>query len=107
MLHGVYWNNFFITLFFLHNIQHNSFCDNIQPCYNVNSIILIINLLLQVLQDSQYFNIGVAAHHLQNGELLPFLLINAHHKCITELCCTVLIINCVSPSPVVVSLYRS
>jgi len=26
MLHGVYWNNlFFITPFFLHNIQHNSF----------------------------------------------------------------------------------
>jgi hypothetical protein len=79
------------TTFFYHPLlfaQHSTqfLCDNIQPCYNVNGIILIINLLLQVLQDSQYFNIGVAAHHLQTGGLLNFLLINEHHKRITEPC---------------------
>jgi hypothetical protein len=78
-------------LFFYHSLllaQHSTqfLCDNIQQCYNVNSIILIINLLLQVLQDSQYLNIGVAAHHPQTGGLLNFPLINAHHKRITEPC---------------------
>jgi len=73
MLHGMYWNNFFYhpLLFAQHSTQF--LCDNKQPCYNVNGIILIIYLLLQVLQDSQYFNIGVAAHHLQTGGLLKFL----------------------------------
>jgi hypothetical protein len=83
----MYWNNFSYhpLLFAQHSTQF--LCDNVQPRYNVNGIILIIYLLLQVLQDLQYFNIGMAAHHLQTGGLLKFLADKCTpHKHITKPC---------------------
>lgn len=77
---------FFITPFFLHNIQ---------PCYNVNGIILIINLLMQVLQDSQSRCGSISSAYSGTFKFLADKSTSQTYHC--TMCCTVLIINCGSP----------